>query len=302
MAIETYQLYYPPFEGGFCRVFKASRNDKPGKFFAIKMPKDENNPEHIKALERELKVLLRIKHPNIIKLISSNLNHKPPFIVLEYLSGGNLRSRVGKLSYEETVFVLCRISSALGAFHQAGGFHRDVKPENILVNNTGDVILADVNIANVPSNTSKLTRSIGGTDGYIDPWLDNQSFDSKADIFSLGITIIELLTGENPILRKCKDGIILNISDLPIDNKEHKKAFFRLIKAMISGNRELRPDADTVQQYSMALLNSGPLPLLPTPKISQKSYSKPPSITGILVVGAFAILLFVGIAALCRRR
>lgn len=302
MNLGPYYLYSPPFEGGLCKIFKASRFDRPGQFFAIKIPLDENNYSHINALRREAKVLSKVRHPNIIKLLEAHLEGSPPYIVLEYLPGGSLRTRVGNLSYGEVIFILYRVSSALDAIHQVGGFHRDIKPDNILVSADGDIILADVNIANVPSTNSSLTRSIAGTPGYIDPWVVNQPYDSKADIYSLGITIMELLTGRDPKSLVNASGLSVGMSMLPIQNDDHKRAFYNLIKAMTSNKRDLRPKAHAIHHYALSLLNGGPLPPLPTEKKYERLPTSPPSIGGILIVGALVILLFVGIAALARSK
>lgn len=302
LKLGSYYLYTPPFVGGFCKVYKAIRLDRPQKFYAIKMPLDQTNPEQIKALHREAKVLSKVRHPNIIKLLEKYLDYDPPYIVLEYLSGGSLERNVGCISYEEAIYILYRISSALGVFHQKGGFHRDIKPANILISNDGDVVLADVNIANIPSTGSSFTRSICGTPGYIDPWVVNRQYDWRADIFSLGVTITELITGVSPGSIINNAGLAIQMSDLPIENDNHRKAFYRLIKAMVSTNRNLRPNTQTIHHYALSLLNGGLLPRLPAVIKQKKPPTEPISIGGILVAGAFMVLLFIGIAALSGKK
>jgi len=294
IKLDAYYLYPPPFEGGFCKVYKAVRPDIPGKFFAIKMPK-ENKVSQKKVLQREVKFLSKIQHPNIVKLYENHLDKNPPYIVEEYVEGGDLRAQVGKLSYKQVLFILYRISQALGFIHQSGGFHRDIKPDNILVTKGGDLKLGDPNIANVPSTTTTMTRSIGGTPGYIDPWVANNQYDSIADIYSLGVTVVELLTDKRPV------GFSLTQTALPISNIIHRRAFYRLIAAMISKDRNLRPNAYTIEQYTLALLDGGPLPTLPMRKKIQPKPTESPSIVGVLVTSAVLVLVFVGIAALLSK-
>ena len=291
-----YIIFNPPFEGGFCKVYKALRLDRPGKFFAIKTPIDSSNINQIERLKREYKVLSKIKHPHLIKLVEERLNSKPPFLVFEYLAGGNLRSKVGKLNYNSILLMTYQISGALSAIHKAGGFHRDIKPDNILISPDGSFILSDVNIGNVPSDKSTMTYTIGGTRGYIDPWVVNKKYDPLADIWSFGITITELLAGIKPNRLVNLNGFALKISNIPIENKPHRRAIYNLIYAMLTPKRSKRPDASIIQNYAWVLLNGGQLPILKI-KPSTKVLKKKEEIDGIIATGVVVGLLLVGIAA-----
>lgn len=157
----------------------------------------------LELFEREARYLYRARaNQNIVKLIWHNLGHNPPYIVLEYCAGGSLRSRVGKLGWRDVSNIVGAAASALHTVHEAGGHHRDVKPDNLLLagpkNGSWLVKLGDFGLARVPSSrtTSLMTRNACGTEGYMDPaLLAGAPFSPACDIYSLGITATELLTG-----------------------------------------------------------------------------------------------------------
>lgn len=190
---------------------------------------------------REARYLHRARaNPNVVKLIWHNLQHNPPYIVLEYCAGGSLRSRVGKLNWRDVCNIVGAAAHALQTVHEAGGHHRDVKPDNLLLagpqNGSWLVKLGDFGLARVPSSrtTSLLTRNACGTEGYMDPaLLSGAPFTAACDIYSLGITAIELLTGSRDPAAVRDKRIPSNLSDL--------------ISRMTSLDAAKRPNARLVQ-------------------------------------------------------
>lgn len=161
-------------------------------------------PAELELFRREVRYLDRAKsNPNVVQLLWHNLLHNPPYIVMEYCAGGSLRSRVGKLDWQNVCNIVAAAANALKTVHDAGGHHRDVKPDNLLLagpNEKGHwlVKLGDFGLARVPSSraTSLMTRNACGTEGYMAPeLLLGASFTSTCDIYSLGVTAVELLTG-----------------------------------------------------------------------------------------------------------
>lgn len=293
----------PPFEGGLAKVFKAMRYDMPGKFYAVKIPLDPDNEQHVRQFHREVKVLKSVQHPNLIKCIDFQLDKNPPFIVLEYLAGGDLIPYIGETDIRSALVILYHISSALNAIHQTGGFHRDIKPGNILLDDEGKVVLSDLNIANIPSPKSDITRNKVGTDGYIDPFVNDNEYDEKADIWSLGITVFELLVGKKPRLipnQGCNiEPLKEKINKLTL---KQQNSIIKLFRSVLEQKRQYRPTAALIQQYTAALLEGAVLPKLPVkPDKLVKPQTQPTQAAEALLLGALGALIFVGIAALLTK-
>lgn len=161
---------------------------------------------------REAEIAMRIEHPNLVKVYEVGRDPETglAFMVMDYESGGSLRDRIAEkllagehFTVREALDVVRRIAGALEAVSATGAVHRDVKPDNILFDAEGEPVLADLGVAKVESDASTvLTMSnvIVGTPSYMAPehLLDSHSADCRADIYSLGIVLWEMLAGERP--------------------------------------------------------------------------------------------------------
>src|SRR4051812_8265146 len=160
-----YKIVSDAFRGAFGRVHKAEDLQIAGHFVALKFPADLRNPEHVRRFRRELETLQALRHPNVLRLVAQYPDHRPPFAVYEYLSGGTLFDvlHAGRMSFSALLVVLAEVAAALGTAHAREGFHRDVKPDNIMFGPDGRCVLIDWNLASVPDVTSRFSRSLGGT-------------------------------------------------------------------------------------------------------------------------------------------
>jgi serine/threonine protein kinase len=155
-----------------------------------------------------------------------------PFIVLEYCEFGSLHSWIGSSNAKTALIILNDISKALFGIHAANGFHRDIKPQNILISKeTPERIifkLSDFGLARLPPPYSRsMTNTAWGTQGYMAPEiLNNNSFSTKSDIYSLGITLIELMTG--------------NKNRISLDQIQIPDKFKKLILSMTAFNPDER--------------------------------------------------------------
>ena len=161
---------------------------------------------------REAEIAMRIEHPNLVKVYEVGRDPETglAFMVMDYASGGSLRDRISekllageRFSCREALDVVRGIAGALEAVSEAGAAHRDVKPDTILFDAAGEPVLADLGVAKVESDMSTvLTMSnvIVGTPSYMAPehLLDSHSADCRADIYSLGVVLWEMLAGERP--------------------------------------------------------------------------------------------------------
>lgn len=212
----------------------------------------------LERFQREARILsAQHDNPNVVRLRDHNLNHAPPYIVMEYCEGGSLRPWVQqRKSWREVTAALVHALLGLHSVHDAGGFHRDLKPENLLVaahpTLAGRLIIkvADWGLARAPGSQSPMTRNLAGTRGYIAPEvLGGADYDARADIFSLGVVAAELLTGD-------PSGQALGAASLP----EKLRA---IVRQMLATEPSARPSACAIAQSLQQLLSSENAPAAP---------------------------------------
>ncbi len=199
---------FPQFEileclgrGGMGVVYKA-RQKALDRTVAIKILAGEfqDDPGFASRFEKEAKLLARLNHPNIVTIHDFGHAGGLFHIVMEYIDGVNVRDllRDGRLEPEQALAIVPPICDALQFAHDHGVVHRDIKPENILLDREGRVKIADFGIATIAGEAAD--RS--GTPDYMAPELSGHSSssaaDHRADIYSLGVVLYEMLTGRRP--------------------------------------------------------------------------------------------------------
>lgn len=286
-----YRTVADPLLGGFSKVYRATHPAHPGKQFAIKVPREPDRQEVVARFMREAKVLANVEHPNLIRLVESRLDANPPFLVFDYFEEGSLRKLVGRASLEFSLIALRDLATCLDAIHSTGGFHRDVKPDNALVR-AGRIILSDLNLANIPTKGSAFTTEVYGTPGYIDPHAVNHQYSPPSDIWSLGVTFGELLTGCPPRRIADASGLALRTAELSTAGGI-RDSIEQLLRAMLSPVRETRPAARTVAAQAEALLDRV--------TAAKKSVALP-QLDARTLVGLAAVGLLIMAAVGCSRR
>lgn len=158
-----------------------------------------------KRFEREARSLAKLAHPNIVKVIEFGEHEDSPFLVMEYIPGGTLKQKLGKpISWPVAFELLIPVANALNYAHKNKIIHRDVKPSNILIDVNNKPKLTDFGIAKIlesdEGSTLATTTGVGiGTPEYMAPEQGmGRPVDSRADIYSLGIVLYEMLTGRKP--------------------------------------------------------------------------------------------------------
>lgn len=182
--------------GGMAQVYKAYQPDL-DRYVALKVLNAAlgQSPVFVQQFEREAKTLARLEHPNILPLYDSGYTPDGrPYLVVQYVRGGTLADCLGRPQpVAEVVRIVSQVGDALAYAHSQGVIHRDVKPSNILLTATGGVLLADFGIAAAPYTAG----DSAGTRGYIaSERRDGKPIDGRADIFSLGVILYELLSGK----------------------------------------------------------------------------------------------------------
>ena len=162
----------------------------------------EEMEELKERLFREAQAAGKLSHPNIVTIYDVGSEDQLQYIAMEYLEGRTLEDLIKKktkLNFKIISKIITQICNALEYAHNKGIVHRDIKPANIMITSSYEVKLLDYGIARVDSNSMTKTGIAMGTPNYISPeQLRGQSVDSRADLFSLGVVIYELLVGRRP--------------------------------------------------------------------------------------------------------
>jgi serine/threonine protein kinase len=198
-------------QGGMGAVYKA-RQLKLDRFVAVKILPAEwgRDPAFAERFSREARALARLSHPHIVGVHDFGEAGEHFYLLMEYVDGANLRQllQAGPLDPRLALRIIPQVCDALQYAHDEGVIHRDVKPENILVDQRGRVKMADFGLAKLvgPSRASFTltgTHQVMGTLDYMAPEQRNhpQEVDQRADIYSLGVVFYEMLTGELPLGR-----------------------------------------------------------------------------------------------------
>jgi eukaryotic-like serine/threonine-protein kinase len=170
---------------------------------AIKLLLDYGDPRAVARFEQEAHILARLQHPNVVTVFDTGVDAGDRFIVMELVEGPTLRELLdaeGRLTPERAGEIASRVASALGFAHDQGVIHRDVKPSNVLLSTGGVVKLSDMGIARLLSPEAlTATLSVRGSAGYISPeQARGDHVDPRADLYSLGCVLFEMLTGRTP--------------------------------------------------------------------------------------------------------
>ena len=203
--LKGYKLEERIGAGGFGAVYRA-RQSTIDREVAIKiiLPNFANNPDFIRRFESEAYTIARLEHPHITPLIDYWRDPEGAYLVMRYLRGGSIRQALEDGPYEPLAAsqTLDQIASALDFAHRNQVIHRDIKPSNILLDEDGNAYLADFGIAkDLTGSDDGLTDDnvIVGSLDYISPeQARNEPATPRTDIYSLGVTLYEMLTGEHP--------------------------------------------------------------------------------------------------------
>lgn len=224
--------------GGMSYVYKAY-DLKTKKIVAIKELKDElvDDEEFVSKFESEAIASKSIKHKNVVSAYDVVHDGRLYYIVLEFADGITLNKYIrekGHLSNEETIDIAIQVASGLESAHKKGIIHRDVKPQNVVISKNNVAKITDFGIARaISSNTKNI--SVIGTVHYISPeQAKNDRVDFRSDIYSLGCTMYEMITGKIPFEGDTAVAIIMshikeNIKLPSIDNKSIYKSLEKII-------------------------------------------------------------------------
>ena len=192
--------------GGMAYVYKAYDRVE-GRWVAIKILKEEfsNNSDFLRLFRNESKAIAVLSHPNIVKVYDVSFGDQIQYIVMEFIDGITLKQYIeqeGVIRWNEAVHFTTQILMALECAHEKGIIHRDIKPQNIMLLQDGTIKVADFGIARfLQSETTTMTDKAIGSVHYIAPEQASGDYiTDKADIYSVGVMLYEMLTGKLPFV------------------------------------------------------------------------------------------------------
>ncbi|MBN2303576.1 MAG: protein kinase [Anaerolineae bacterium] len=219
-----YQLIKPIGKGGMATVYLAYQPSM-NREVAIKiiMPELASDEEFIARFEREVEIVARLQHPNILPVYDSGRDRNLTYLVMQLLVGGSLADELGRgpLLPDRVIKLTEQIGAALDYAHTRKIVHRDLKPTNVLLDEMGNAFLTDFGIAKLirTSATSGLTQpgAVMGTPTYMSPeqWRSDP-VDGRTDVYALGVMLYQMLAGEVPFTSKTPHSLMYqHLDELP---------------------------------------------------------------------------------------
>ncbi len=214
MEISHYKILEKLGEGGMGVVYKA-RDTKLDRFVALKfLTKNVGSSESDRQrFMQEAKAAATLNHPNICTIYDVAEHEGQLFIAMEFIDGETLRDRKNNISFKQSIEIGIQVAEALAAAHEKGIIHRDIKPENVMLRKDGLVQIMDFGLAKL-QGVSRLTRegNTVGTMGYMSPeQVQGFNVDHRTDIFSFGVLLYELFSGQSPFKGMHETAIIYEI-------------------------------------------------------------------------------------------
>lgn len=228
------------------------------RHFAMKLLLPEKSDGEVRRLLlHEATVGQKLAHPNIIKIVNVSKEAKQPFFVMEFFPSGSLKLRIVRKQFdwikERAHGIFKQAATGMAYMNASGWVHRDVKPDNILVNSAGEVRLIDFALATriqKPSFFARLFRwksRVQGTRTYMSPeQIRGEALDGRADIYSFGASAYEIITGRPPFRGASnQDLLVKHIVEKPMTPQVHNPdvtdEFAALILRMLAKKRDDRP-------------------------------------------------------------
>ena len=202
MIGERYEIIEKIGTGGMADVYRA-KDHRLNRFVAVKILKNEysEDAKFVTKFRQEAQAIACLSHPNIVGVYDVGQELDMHYIVMEFVDGITLKKyieRKGKLSVREAVGISLQIANGLEAAHANHIIHRDIKPQNILISKDGTAKVSDFGIAKAASSNT-ITANAMGSVHYISPEQARGGFsDEKSDIYSLGVSMYEMLSGTLP--------------------------------------------------------------------------------------------------------
>jgi eukaryotic-like serine/threonine-protein kinase len=224
-----YRLESKLGSGGMSTVYLAS-DETLERPVAVKVLHAEisDQPDQIERFRREARAVAKLSHPNVVSVIDAGEDGGHPYIVFEYIEGETLKHRIdrlGKLPLDESAAYAIEVGRGVAIAHARNLVHRDVKPQNVLIDSEGRAKVTDFGIArSLEKDGLTATGRVLGTTDYVAPeQAMGHPADSRSDIYSLGVLLYEMLTGDVPFHAETQVGVAMKHVNEPLPDVQRRR-------------------------------------------------------------------------------
>jgi len=260
-------------EGGMGAVYRALDTHLDCNVaLKVLLPGRESEEVFLKRFQREARSMARLNHPNLVKVMDYGEQDGMVYLVMPYVAGGTLSKLSKPMSADQAASMLLPVARALGYAHSQGMIHRDVKPSNVLLTESGEPMVTDFGIAGLldVAETEQITKTGSGvgTPAYMAPEQIKKDYDHRVDIYALGVVLYELVTGQQPFKGDTPlDTLVKHATEPLPPPREVNSSVSPAVEAVIVKALAKQPDQryQTMEEFAQALqdMASGQVGVVP---------------------------------------
>jgi len=258
-----YRLEAKLGSGGMSTVYLA-RDQTLDRPVAVKVMHREmsEQPEQLTRFRQEARAVAKLSHPNVVSVIDAGEDGGHPYIVFEYIKGETLKqriARVGALDTQEAIAYAIEIGRGLGVAHARQMVHRDIKPQNVLIDEEGRAKLTDFGISRqLEQDGMTATGRVLGTTDYVAPeQAMGHGVDPRSDIYSLGVVLYEMLVGQVPFHADSQVGVAMKHVNEELPDVQRRRPEVSAATALVVERATAKNPAERYQQLGEALDDLG---------------------------------------------